>query len=90
MGENRPFHGSLYTYVVLFFFPFFALAVNKSAAVFVFYHVHSTDLEEKIEGLWKGYFHCFFFFQLVKQISSDTVGKSALKLGNLPSLKEIS
>ena len=51
MGENRPFHGSLYTYVVLFFFPFFALAVKKSAAVFVFYHVHSTDLEEKIEGL---------------------------------------
>ena len=40
MGENRPFHGSLYTYVV-----------NKSDAVFVFYHEHSTDLEEKIEGL---------------------------------------
>ena len=31
-----------------------------------------------------------FFFQLVKQISTDTAGKSALKLGNLPSLKEIS
>ena len=89
MGENRPFHGSLYTYVVLLFFPFFALAVKKSAAVFVFYHVHSTDLEEKIDGLWKGYFHGFFF-QLVKQISTDTAGESALKLGNLPSLKEIS
>ena len=27
----------------------FALAVNKSPAVFVFYHARSTDFEEKIE-----------------------------------------
>ena len=29
-----------------------ALAVNKSPAVFVVYHAHSRDFEEKIEGLW--------------------------------------
>ena len=29
-------------------------AVNKSPRVFVFYHVRSTDFEEKIEGLWTG------------------------------------
>ena len=28
-----------------------ALAVNKSPAVFVVYHAHSRDFEEKIEGL---------------------------------------
>ena len=27
------------------------LAVNKSPAVFIFYHARSTDLDEKIEGL---------------------------------------
>ena len=60
---------SLYTDVVLFFFSFFsktsasidplALVVNKSPAVFIFYHGRSTDFEEKIEGLWTGdYFVC--------------------------------
>ena len=44
---------SLYTDVVLFFFSFFS--VNKSPAVFIFYHVRSTDFEEKMEGLWTGY-----------------------------------
>ena len=29
-----------------------AMAVNKSQAVFIFYHGRSTDFEEKIEGLW--------------------------------------
>ena len=29
-----------------------ALAVNKSPAVFVVYHAHSRDFEEKLEGLW--------------------------------------
>ena len=57
-------NGSLYTDVVLFFFSFFsplphtyplALAVNKSTAVFIFYHARSMDFEEKIEGLWSGY-----------------------------------
>ena len=57
-------NGSLYTVVVLFFFSFFsllrhpyplALAVNKSPAVFIFYHARSMDFEEKIEGLWTGY-----------------------------------
>ena len=57
-------NGSLYTDVVLFFFSFFpllphpyllALAVNKSSAVFIFYHARSMDFEEKIEGLWTGY-----------------------------------
>ena len=31
------------------------MVVNKSPAVFIFYHPRSTDLEEKIEGLWTGY-----------------------------------
>ena len=31
------------------------MVVNKSPAVFTFYHPRSTDLEEKIEGLWTGY-----------------------------------
>ena len=53
-------NGSLYTDVVLFFFSFFsllphtyplALTVNKSPAVFIFYHARSMDLE----GLWSGY-----------------------------------
>ena len=52
---------SLYSDVVLFFFSFFSktsasidpleLAVNKSQAVFIFYHAGSTDFEEKVEGL---------------------------------------
>ena len=36
------------------FFPYlypFALAVNKSPAVFIFYPARLTDFEEKIEGL---------------------------------------
>ena len=42
----------------IFFFPYsypLALAVNESPAVSIFYHAHSTDFEEKIEGLWTGY-----------------------------------
>ena len=38
----------------IFFFPppyHPALAVNKSPAVFIFYHARSTDFEEKVEGL---------------------------------------
>ena len=34
-----------------------ALAVNKSPAVFIFYHTRSTDFEEETEGLWTGYAH---------------------------------
>ena len=30
---------------------FFALAVNKSPAVFIFYHARLTEFEEKVEGL---------------------------------------
>ena len=89
MGENRPFHGSLYTYVVVFFFPFFALAVNKSAAVFVFLSRALDGLRRENRGSVKRLLSRFFF-QLVKQISTDTAGKSALKLGNLPSLKKMS
>ena len=44
---------SLYTDVVSFFFSFFS--VSKCPAVFIFYHLRSTDFEEKIEGLWTGY-----------------------------------
>ena len=51
MHKLRSFsNGSLYTDVVLFFF-----SVNKSTAVFIFYHARSMDFEEKIEGLWSGY-----------------------------------
>ena len=31
------------------------LVVNKSPAVFIFYHAWTTDFEEKIESLWTGY-----------------------------------
>ena len=37
-----------------------ALTVNKSPAVFIFYHARSTDFEEKIEGLWTGLSFLFF------------------------------
>ena len=32
-----------------------ALVVNKSPAVYIYYHPRSTDFEEELEGLWTGY-----------------------------------
>ena len=37
------------TQTFYFSFRFFFLAVNKSPAVFIFYHAYSTDFEKKIE-----------------------------------------
>ena len=32
-----------------------ALVVNKSPAVYIYFHPRSTDFEEELEGLWTGY-----------------------------------
>ena len=47
---------SLYTDVVLSFFSFFwKTLASARARRFISYHTRSTDFEEKIEGLWTGY-----------------------------------
>ena len=56
-GEHASAEREEEKYIFSFPHPYpFALAVNKAPAVFIFYHARSTDFEEKIEGLWTGYF----------------------------------
>ena len=46
-----PDFGAAGSCSIFLFVPFARVAVNKSLAVYIFYHARWTDFEEKIEGL---------------------------------------
>ena len=50
-GKYKLVGGHLYKVLTAAVAKWHCLAVNKFPAVYIIYHAHSTDFEEKIEGL---------------------------------------